>query len=363
VKAFASITPHLSVGERCRPAFFAGPCVIESRAHALKMARALKAAFADAGVADRLVFKSSFDKANRSAGASFRGPGIEKGLSILSEVKEKTDLPVLTDVHEPEQCALAAEVADVLQIPAFLCRQTDLIEAAAATKKALNVKKGQFLAPDDCKQIVDKCHAAGNTNVMLCERGTSFGYHNLVVDFRGLPMMRTLGVPVIYDATHSLQLPGGLGKETGGSREYAPALARAAAAVGVDGYFFEVHDDPAGFAAAVLRLLNDPEAARAMAKRGRTHLREILDPQQNNTFRDNYLDLPFDLSQVFFIATANQLGPIPMPLRDRLIPRWRTNLPPPHPSEILAVSTSQSSGLGTVSRHLRSIRRSIRDRY
>jgi 2-dehydro-3-deoxyphosphooctonate aldolase (KDO 8-P synthase) len=245
VKVFASITPHLSAGDRCRPVFFAGPCVIESRAHALKMAKAIKQVFTDCGAADRLVFKSSFDKANRSAGASFRGPGIEKGLSILSEVKEKTDLPILTDVHEPEQCALAAEVADVLQIPAFLCRQTDLIEAAAATKRALNVKKGQFLAPDDCKQIVDKCRAAGNTNVTLTERGTTFGYHNLVVDFRGLPMMRALGAPVIYDATHSLQLPGGLGTETGGSREYAPALARAAASVGVDGYFFEVHDDPA----------------------------------------------------------------------------------------------------------------------
>jgi 2-dehydro-3-deoxyphosphooctonate aldolase (KDO 8-P synthase) len=245
VKVFASITPNLSVGDRCRPVFFAGPCVIESRVHALKMARAIKEVFAACGAADRLVFKSSFDKANRSAGASFRGPGTEKGLSILSEVKEKTDLPILTDVHEREQCAIAAEVVDVLQIPAFLCRQTDLIEAAAATGKAVNVKKGQFLAPDDCKQIVDKCRAKRNTNVMLCERGTTFGYHNLVVDFRGLPMMRSLGVPVIYDATHSLQLPGGLGTETGGSREYAPALARAAASVGVDGYFFEVHDDPA----------------------------------------------------------------------------------------------------------------------
>jgi 2-dehydro-3-deoxyphosphooctonate aldolase (KDO 8-P synthase) len=208
------------------------------------MARAIKQVFTDLGVGDRLVYKSSFDKANRSAGASFRGPGIEKGLDILSTVKDKTDLPILTDVHEPEQCAHAAEVADVLQIPAFLCRQTDLIIAAAETRKALNVKKGQFLAPDDCAQIVAKCREAGNRDVTLCERGTTFGYHNLVVDFRGLPMMRALGVPVIYDATHSLQLPGGLGTETGGSREYAPALARAAAAVGVDGYFFEVHDDP-----------------------------------------------------------------------------------------------------------------------
>ena len=245
MRVFCSITPHLSAGDRCRPVFFAGPCVLESRAHALKMARAIKAVFRDEGVADRLVFKASFDKANRSAGSSFRGPGLEKGLSILSEVKERHDLPILTDVHLPEQCEVAAEVADVLQIPAFLSRQTDLIVAAAETGKALNVKKGQFLAPDDCAQIVAKCRAAGNGNVTLCERGTTFGYHNLVVDFRGLPMMRALGVPVIYDATHSLQLPGGLGKETGGAREYAPALARAAAAVGVDGYFFEVHDDPA----------------------------------------------------------------------------------------------------------------------
>ena len=245
MRVFCSITPHLSAGDRCRPVFFAGPCVLESRAHALKMARAIKAVFRDEGVADRLVFKASFDKANRSAGSSFRGPGLEKGLSILSEVKEKHDLPILTDVHLPEQCEVAAEVADVLQIPAFLSRQTDLIVAAAETGKALNVKKGQFLAPDDCAQIVAKCRAAGNGNVTLCERGTTFGYHNLVVDFRGLPMMRALGVPVIYDATHSLQLPGGLGKETGGAREYAPARARAAAAVGVDGYFFEVHDDPA----------------------------------------------------------------------------------------------------------------------
>ena len=244
-RAFCSITPNLAAGDRCRPVFFAGPCVIESRAHALKLARAIRQVFADQGAGDRLVYKSSFDKANRSSGSSFRGPGLERGLSILSEVKEKLDLPVLTDVHEPEQCAIAAEVADVLQIPAFLSRQTDLIVAAARTGKALNVKKGQFLAPDDCAQIVAKCRAAGNRNITLCERGTTFGYHNLVVDFRSLLMMRALGVPVIYDATHSLQLPGGLGTESGGARQYAPALARAAAAAGADGYFFEVHDDPA----------------------------------------------------------------------------------------------------------------------
>ncbi|HMM34088.1 MAG TPA: 3-deoxy-8-phosphooctulonate synthase [Thermoanaerobaculia bacterium] len=241
----ASITPYLAAGDRCRPVFFAGPCVIESRAHTLKMAKAIKGVFEAAGVADRLVFKASFDKANRSAGDSFRGPGIEKGLDVLSAVKEKLDLPILTDVHEAEQCELAAEVADVLQVPAFLSRQTDLLVAAAKTKRAVNVKKGQFLAPDDCAQIVAKVRGAGNPNVLLTERGTTFGYHNLVVDFRSLPMMRALGAPVIYDATHSLQLPGGLGKETGGARPYAPALARAAAAVGVDGYFLEVHDDPA----------------------------------------------------------------------------------------------------------------------
>ena len=244
MRVFCSITPDLSVGDRCRPVFFAGPCVLESRAHALKMAKAIKSVFQDEGAADRLVFKASFDKANRSAGDSYRGPGLEKGLSILSEVKERHDLPILTDVHLPEQCGIASEVADVLQIPAFLSRQTDLIVAAAETGRALNVKKGQFLAPDDCAQIVAKCRAAGNGNVTLCERGTTFGYHNLVVDFRALPMMRALGVPVIYDATHSLQLPGGLGQETGGVRQYAPALARAAAAVGVDGFFFEVHDVP-----------------------------------------------------------------------------------------------------------------------
>ncbi len=240
-----TIRPGLAAGDRCAPVFFAGPGVIESRSHALRMAKAIRRVFADQGVADRLVYKSSFDKANRTSGRSYRGPGLERGLAILSEVKETTGLPVLTDVHEPEQCAPAAEVADVLQIPAFLCRQTDLLVAAARTGRALNVKKGQFLAPDDVQHIVAKCRAAGNGNVTLCERGTTFGYHNLVVDFRALPMMRALGVPVIYDATHSLQLPGGLGTETGGAREHAPALARAAAAVGADGYFFEVHDDPA----------------------------------------------------------------------------------------------------------------------
>jgi 2-dehydro-3-deoxyphosphooctonate aldolase (KDO 8-P synthase) len=192
----------------------------------------------------RIVFKSSYDKANRSAGDSFRGPGIEEGLDILAAVKAKTGLPVLSDVHEPSQAELAAKVLDVLQIPAFLARQTDLITAAAATGKPVHVKKGQFMAPEDMSHVVAKCRAAGNENILLCERGTSFGYHNLVVDMRSFPIMRSLGYPVVYDLTHSLQLPGA-GKETGGLKQYAPILARAAAATGeVDGFFLEVHDAP-----------------------------------------------------------------------------------------------------------------------
>lgn len=190
------------------------------------------------------MFKSSFDKANRSSRESFRGPGLAEGLEILAEVKARTALPVLSDIHEPEQAEIAAKVLDVLQIPAFLSRQTDLLVAAAETGKPLHIKKGQFLAPDDMANVVEKCRAAGNEKLMLCERGTSFGYHNLVVDMRSFAMMRALGFPVVYDVTHSLQLPGG-GKETGGLKQYAPGLARAAAATGaVDGFFLEVHDDP-----------------------------------------------------------------------------------------------------------------------
>jgi 2-dehydro-3-deoxyphosphooctonate aldolase (KDO 8-P synthase) len=192
----------------------------------------------------RIVYKSSYDKANRSSRDSFRGPGLVEGLSILAEVKAMTGLPVLSDIHEPGQADVAAKVLDVLQIPAFLSRQTDLLVAAAKTGKPLNVKKGQFLAPDDMGNVIDKCRAAGNEKLLLCERGTSFGYHNLVVDMRAFPIMRALGYPVIYDVTHSLQLPGG-GRETGGLKQYAPVLARAAAATGcVDGFFLEVHDDP-----------------------------------------------------------------------------------------------------------------------
>ena len=206
------------------------------------MAARLKAIAEETGAA--IVFKSSYDKANRSSKDSFRGPGLAEGLAILAEVKAATGLPVVSDVHEPGQAEAAARVLDVLQIPAFLCRQTDLLTAAAATGKPIHVKKGQFLAPDDMALVVEKCRAAGNERLLLCERGSSFGYHNLVVDMRSFPMMRALGYPVIYDVTHSLQLPGG-GKETGGLKQYAPILARAAAATGcVDGFFLEVHDDP-----------------------------------------------------------------------------------------------------------------------
>jgi 2-dehydro-3-deoxyphosphooctonate aldolase (KDO 8-P synthase) len=192
----------------------------------------------------RIVFKSSWDKANRSSMESFRGPGLTEGLDILAEVKAKTGLPVVSDIHEPSQAAVAAKVLDVLQIPAFLSRQTDLLVAAAKTGKPIHIKKGQFLAPDDMGKVVDKCKAAGNEKILLCERGTSFGYHDLVVDMRSLVIMAAFGFPVVYDVTHSLQLPGA-GPETGGRKQFAGALARAAAATGaVDGFFLEVHDNP-----------------------------------------------------------------------------------------------------------------------
>ncbi len=206
------------------------------------MAARIRAVSKETGAS--IIYKSSFDKANRSSKDSFRGPGLEEGLDILAEVREKTGLPLLSDIHEPSQAEPAARVLDVLQIPAFLSRQTDLLTAAARTGRPINVKKGQFLAPDDIERVVEKCRAAGNDKVLLCERGTSFGYHNLVVDMRSFPMMRRWGCPIVYDVTHSMQLPGG-GKETGGLKQYAPILARAAAATGcVDGFFLEVHDDP-----------------------------------------------------------------------------------------------------------------------
>jgi 2-dehydro-3-deoxyphosphooctonate aldolase (KDO 8-P synthase) len=224
----------------------AGPCVIESRELALAVAERVKA------ITDRLgityVFKASFDKANRSSGGSFRGPGVDEGLAVLAEVKERLGLPVLTDIHESHQAAPVAAVVDVLQIPAFLCRQTDLLLAAAAavagTDKVINVKKGQFLAPWDMAQVVAKLKDAGAGRIWLTERGSSFGYNTLVVDFRSLPQLRALDCPVIFDATHSVQQPGGRGTSSGGQREFVAPLARAAVAVGVDGLFMEVHPDP-----------------------------------------------------------------------------------------------------------------------
>jgi 2-dehydro-3-deoxyphosphooctonate aldolase (KDO 8-P synthase) len=221
----------------------AGPCVLETRELALSIAERLREIAEASGVP--LVFKASYDKANRTSARSERGPGLEGGLELLAEVRERTSLPVLTDVHLPEQCARAAEVVDVLQIPAFLCRQTDLLVAAAATGKAVNVKKGQFLAPWDMRHAVLKCSAAGNENVLVTERGSCFGYGRLVVDMSGFEHLAATGRPVVFDATHSVQEPGGAGGTTGGDRRKVPALARAAVATGhVDGLFFEVHPDP-----------------------------------------------------------------------------------------------------------------------
>ena len=220
----------------------AGPCQLESRQHALEMASALKEIAARLGIG--LVYKTSFDKANRTSGKAARGLGLEASLPILAEIRESLGLPVLTDVHLPEQCAPVAEAVDILQIPAFLCRQTDLLLAAAATGRVVNVKKGQFLAPWDMANVVDKLTGAGNPRVLLTERGTSFGYNTLVSDFRGLPVMARTGAPVIFDATHSVQQPGGQGGSSGGQREFVPVLARAAVAVGVAGLFIETHQDP-----------------------------------------------------------------------------------------------------------------------
>ena len=220
----------------------AGPCVIESRELTLSIARRL--AEIVAGLPVQLVFKASFDKANRTSGEAFRGAGLEAGLAVLAEVKRETGLPVTTDIHESDQAAPVAEVCELLQIPAFLARQTDLLVAAAKTGRAVNVKKGQFMAPWDMRSVVEKLNAAGCRNVLLCERGTFFGYGRLVNDMRSLPQMQALGAPVIFDATHSVQEPGGLGTATGGNREMVEPLARAAVAIGVDGLFFEVHPDP-----------------------------------------------------------------------------------------------------------------------
>ncbi|MBU6298434.1 MAG: 3-deoxy-8-phosphooctulonate synthase [Alphaproteobacteria bacterium] len=232
----------VEVGNAKKLAIIAGPCQLESRAHAFEMAAALKEIAAKAGVG--LIYKTSFDKANRTSVGSARGMGLEASLPIFNDIRETFDLPVLTDVHERDQCAAVAQAVDVLQIPAFLCRQTDLLVAAAKTGRVINIKKGQFLAPWDMKNVIAKVTNAGNPNVLTTERGASFGYNTLVSDMRSLPIMAKFGAPVVFDATHSVQQPGGLGATTGGDREMVPYLARAAAAVGVAAVFMEVHQDP-----------------------------------------------------------------------------------------------------------------------
>ncbi len=240
--AQVQITDRLVVGGNNPFVLIAGPCVIESERLVMETAEQLKE------LTDRLeiplVFKSSFDKANRTSLGSFRGEGLETGLRILAKVKKEFNLPVITDIHLPEQAAPVAEVVDILQIPAFLCRQTDLLIAAAQTHKAINVKKGQFLAPWDMKNVVDKVSQSGNNNILVTERGTSFGYNNLVVDMTGLVELRKLGYPVVFDGTHSVQKPGGQGSSTGGNREYVKDLSRAAASIGIDALFLETHPHP-----------------------------------------------------------------------------------------------------------------------
>ncbi|ANM29489.1 2-dehydro-3-deoxyphosphooctonate aldolase [Acidobacteria bacterium Mor1] len=237
------IADGLEVGSGAPLLLIAGPDLIESEEHAIKMALALREIAAERNVP--LIYKSSFDKANRTSIHSERGPGMEEGLRILQRVREVTELPVTTDFHLPSQAREVARVVDLLQVPAFLCRQTDMLVAAGDTGRAVNVKKGQFLAPGDAEHILGKVRSTGNPSVMLTERGASFGYNNLVVDFRSLSRMRDLGAPVCFDATHSVQLPGGQGASSGGERQFIPMLARAAVAAGVDAVFFEVHDDPA----------------------------------------------------------------------------------------------------------------------
>ncbi len=241
----SAVNAHIAgypVGDGQKLLLIAGPCVMEGEAHALAHARKVKALAAKHGIP--VVFKASFDKANRSSGASFRGPGLERGLAAFEAVKRETGLPCLTDVHETWQAEPAGKVVDVLQVPAFLCRQTDLVIACARHGKAVNVKKGQFLAPREMRHAIAKCHEGGNENVFLTERGATFGYGNLVVDMRALVMMRALGVPVCMDATHAVQMPGSGGDTTAGDRQFVAPLARAAAAVGIDALFVEIPEDP-----------------------------------------------------------------------------------------------------------------------
>ncbi|MBA3237912.1 MAG: 3-deoxy-8-phosphooctulonate synthase [Parachlamydiaceae bacterium] len=231
------------IGEGCPLVIISGPCVIESEEHSIKAAAELKKIFTEVGIP--LIFKSSYDKANRSSIHSFRGPGLQEGLRILEKIKREFDLPVLTDVHTPEDAKSAGQVCDILQIPAFLCRQTDLLIAAALTGVVVNVKKGQFMAPWDMKNAVEKIQEHGNPNIILTDRGATFGYNNLVSDMRGIPIMQRCGVPVCFDATHSVQLPGGQGAGSGGQREFIEILAKASIAAGADCLFMETHPDPA----------------------------------------------------------------------------------------------------------------------
>jgi 2-dehydro-3-deoxyphosphooctonate aldolase (KDO 8-P synthase) len=233
---------EVSLGGHAPLLLIAGPCVIESREHAVKMAREIAVVAKRAGMP--FLFKASFDKANRTSAQAYRGPGMEAGLETLAAVKQDVGVPVLTDIHEPDQAKPAARVCDVLQIPAFLCRQTDLLVAAARTGAAVNVKKGQFVSPWEMQHALDKVRDTGNQRVFLTERGSTFGYQNLVVDMRSLQVMRSFGVPVVFDVTHSLQLPGGQGSSSGGRREFGETLARAAVGAGIDGLFIEVHDNP-----------------------------------------------------------------------------------------------------------------------
>ncbi len=236
------LVPGLRIGYGHPLVLIAGPCVIESESICRQIAAHAKAVCSELGMS--YVFKASFDKANRTSGTAFRGPGVDEGLEILGRIRSEFNIPVLTDIHECEQAAIVSSVVDILQIPAFLCRQTDLLVAAGQTGKPVNIKKGQFLAPEDMQPAIDKVYATGNHRVCLTERGTTFGYHNLVVDMRSLVTMSGLGCPVIFDATHSVQMPGGQGTSSGGRREFVFPLARAAAAVGIHGLFLEIHPDP-----------------------------------------------------------------------------------------------------------------------
>lgn len=239
----SEVTVGKAVFSNSKPfALIAGPCQLESRNHAMEMAHAVKEITEDLGIG--YVFKASYDKANRTSLSASRGIGMAKGLEVFAEIKETYGLPVITDVHEPNHCAPAAEVCDILQIPAYLCRQTDLLVAAAQTGRVINVKKGQFLAPWDMQNVLTKLVESGNSNILLCERGATFGYNTLVSDMRALPIMAAMGSPVVFDATHSVQQPGGLGGSSGGQREFVATVARAAVSVGIGGLFIETHDDP-----------------------------------------------------------------------------------------------------------------------